>query len=440
MPTPLDNDILRMDGWPKGVNNRLRETESQAADRNQFEIPASPWLRKAVNVDLTRLGQPIRRTGYTKLSEGFTHSLWSDEAIDYGLCVKDGWLTAVLGDNGIVLQPLIEVTPYLAMTYTVVNGVTYFSNTLDKGRILPGLQVVHWGMPTPGQPILSAGPGGSLFSGTYRVALTFEDAYEEEYGASEPAEVTVAANSFLNVTVPSGWPNGAVRANVYVTQTGSETFYLAASVLAPSTIGIAQTDLGRGRVLETLDMREPRAGSLLAADHGRIYIARHDTVSFTEPLRYGVTRPAQGLFIFPEDVTLLATVIDGIYVGYNGAVVFLSGADPYNVAQLAVSAQSPIPRAMVYVPGQKLGVNVRRVPVWWGMDGVMVAGLPGGQIRELTRDRLAVPRHRMGAMLVREREGMSQIVSVLRRGSEENVMAASDSVVTEIKRNCIKLN
>lgn len=440
MPTPSDSEVLRMDGWPKGSNNRLRETEAQASTRNQFEVPSSPWLREAINVDLTQLGHPLRRTGYTKLSNGFTHSLWSDVSIDYGLCVKDGWLTVLDSRDGIVDVPLVEASPFLPMSYTVVNGEVYFSNTQIKGRVTPELDVLHWGVPEPGQPVLSLVANGSLFNGTYRVALTFEDADGEEYGASEPSEIVVTGQQNIEVTVPGGWPSGAFRANVYVTQAGSETFYLARQTLFPTVLTLTQSDLGRGRFLETLDLREPRSGSLLATFNGRIYIARNDTVIFTEPLRYGVTRPAQGIYMLPSNVTLLAPVPDGVYVGYEGAVVFLAGTDPYDVSQVAVSSHTPVPRAMTYIPGERLGVPQRLVPVWWGVDGVMVAGLPGGQVRELTRDRLAVPNHQAGAMLLREREGMSHVVSVLRRGGEMNLMGASDSVVAEIRRNCVKLN
>ena len=437
MPTPLDNDVLRMDGWPKGVNNRLRETEAEAGSRNQFEIPNSPWLRAGINVDLTRLGHPLRRSGYAKLSDGFTHSLWNDPGIDYALCVHEGWLSKVSTDNGVLLTPLIEVTPYLPMAYIVVNSVVYYANGVDKGRVIDG-EVAHWGMPEPGQPEVGT-TDGTLFPGAYHVALTFEDYYGEEYGACDPVEITVESGAII-VTPPTPWPDTVNKCNVYVTQANSEVYYLTKSLFDPGTVTVTQPDLGNGRVLETLDFKQPQLGHILAYFNGRIYIARNDTVIFTEPLRYGVTRPAQGIYMFPERVELLAATNDGLYVGHKGQVSFLAGMDPYDVTQIAAQPYGPIPRAMTYIAGERLGVSERHVPVWWGMDGAMVAGLPGGQVRQLTRDRLAVPKHELGAMMLREREGMSQVVSVLRRGSETNAMGASDSVVAEIRRDCVKLN
>jgi hypothetical protein len=225
-----------------------------------------------------------------------------------------------------------------------------------------------------------------------------------------------------------------------VTQADSEVYYLTKTLAAPGTVDIGVSELGRGRVLETLNFRQPQSGHIVQYFNGRIYVARNDTVIFTEPLRYGVTRPAQGIYMFPERVELLAPSTDGVYVGWQGQVAFLAGMDPYDVSQIAVQAVGPVPRAMTYLPGERLEVGARQVPVWWGTDGVMVAGLPNGQVRQLTRDRLAVPKHEVGAMLLREREGMSQVVSVLRRGGDTNLMGASDSVVAEIRRNCVKLN
>lgn len=437
MPTPPDNEVLRMDGWPKGANNRLRETETEAGTRNQFEVPGSPWLRKAINVDLTRLGHPLRRTGYQQIATGFTHSLWSDEYIDYGLCVHEGWLSKVTTDSGILITPLIEVTPFLPMAYTVANSIVYYSNGVDKGRVVAD-EATHWGLPEPGQPGITIG-SGEVFPGVYHVAITFEDFYGEEYGASDPIEISVASGA-IAVTPPTPWPDAVNKCNVYVTQAGSEIYYLAKSLFSPGTVTVTQADLGKGRTLETLDRKQPQAGHILAYFNGRIYIARNDTVIFTEPLRYGLTRPAQGIYMFPERVDLLAAVNDGLYVGHKGQVAFLAGSDPYDVSQIAVQPYGPVPRAMTYIAGERLGVNARRVPIWWGVDGAMVAGLPGGEIRQLTRDRLAVPKHELGAMMLRERDGMSQVVSVLRRGGETNTMGASDSVVAEIRRNCTKLN
>ena len=429
-----------MDGWPKGVNNRLRETETGAAGKNEFEIPSSPWLRGAVNVDLTQRGHPLRRTGYTELFTGFTHSLWSDPAIDYGLCVKDGWLTLVDASNGVTETQVQEVNPHYPVSYAVMNGEVYWSNGESLGRISKQREALHWGMDRSPVPGVAAIANGGMHAGTYQVAVTYEDLDEIENGACEPQVVAVATGQGVRVVLGTP-PANAVTANIYLTQSDSEVFYLARSVaVGTAQVDIGIGDLGRGRLLETRDRHPPKAGHIVRSFAGRLYVARFDTVGFTDPVRYHLMQPSQGLFMFPDMPTLLEPTQDGLYVGGSFGVVFIQGTDPYNVSQTAVSVHAPVERANMQAPGAWFGVNARQVPLWWGQDGVLVAGLPGGQIRELTRDRLAVPTHQVGAMMLREREGMSHVVSVLRRGVEENNLAATDTVVAEVRKNCIKLN
>lgn len=435
MATPEDDDVLSMPGWPYGVNNRAREYEALA--QTDKPIPASQVLREAVNVDLTTLGHPLRRTGYEQLSSGYTHSLWSAPDLDYGLFVRDGWLTS-LSEQGLETQ-LTQVHAYAPMSYATVNGVVYYSNGMDQG-CASVLEAWHWGLPTPPEPVAAVSPGGALYAGTYQIALTYVDADLEESGASTVITVAVPANSALTVTIPGPWPSAATTARVYVSQPNGETLYHAQSVNVPATVSITPDNMARGRILDTLDLQPPKPGGIVRYYSGRMYIARRDTVIFTEALRYGLTRPAQGIYMFPADVTLLEPTTDGVYVGYKGGVVFLAGTDPYNVTQVNVLPSSPVPRASCMVPGERLGAGVATVPVWWGQDGAMVAGMPGGQVKQLTRDRLAVPKFQLGAALYREREGISQVVSTLRRGGEQNTMGATDSVVAEIRRNTIQLN
>jgi len=147
------------------------------------------------------------------------------------------------------------------------------------------------------------------------------------------------------------------------------------------------------------------------------------------------------MYWFDSDVLLMEPVREGVFVGIEGRMFFVAGSDPYAVQQRQVHNAGPIPGAVTHVPGERLGVpGTATVPVFWTQDGVMWAGLPDGSLRPLTRDRFALPAHRRGSMILKQREGISQVVSVLSQAGEVSTMAASDSVTAEIKRNCVKLN
>lgn len=438
MRTPGPSETLTFDGWPHGVNNRLRETEGVfGGDRDPRSIPANQALREAINVDLTRMGRPLRRDGYDLVEPGFTHSLWSDPQLDWGLVVREGWLARVRPRGE--LEPLEEVHPYAPMSYAVANGVAYYSNGIDRGRV-DAMGPLHWGLDRPAKPELTVTQSGALDPGTYRVALTYEDSTGEEHGASQEATTHVAKGEGLRVTAFGPWPPEALWARVYVSRPEGEVLYHAVSLAAPGSAVIDPSMLERGMELETAEMRAPSPGHIVRYFSGRMYIARRDTIIFTEPLRYSLTRPSQGVYMFPSDVTLMEPVLDGIYVGFEGGVVFIAGTDPYQVEQVNVLQHSPVPRASTMIPGESVGANSAHVPVWWGKDGAMVAGLPGGQVEQLTKDRLATPRFASGAVMYREREGMAQVVSSLHRGGEPSMAGASDSAVAEVRRATRKLN
>ena len=436
MPTPSDNDVLRMDGWPKGANNRLRETESQAATRNQFEIPSSPWLRSAVNVDLTKDGHPLRRQGFQRTQEGYMHSLWGDPSVPYALAVKDATLTLLTPEA----TPLVGVHPYARVAYAAVNGDVYWSNGSEKGRVRMGGVPVHWGLPLPAQPTLSvAFSGGGLWAGTYQVCTTYVDEDSEEGGACAAQTVEVAEGDGIAVTV-SAPQAPAVRTIVYVTGANGEDFTRTYSLAGAATVTVTAADIGRGMRLETQHLRAPSPSTLVRVFNGRIYGARDEMVWFTEPLRYSLARPSQGVYLYPTHPTLLEPVRSGMFVGGAFGVYFLAGRDPYDATQIAVSAKAPIPRAVTRVPGDWLGQSDSSLPAWWTQDGGMQVGMPDGTVQDMTADRLGIPQFQYGAMLVREREGMRQVVSVLGRGGEISNAVATDSVVTEVRRNCVRLN
>jgi hypothetical protein len=145
--------------------------------------------------------------------------------------------------------------------------------------------------------------------------------------------------------------------------------------------------------------------------------------------------------MFPSNITLLEPSGGGIYIGTTDGIFYLAGEDPYNTTQSQVGSYGNVPYAISRIPGEKFGIGIEdEVPVWWGKDGVLVVGLPNGELKQLTRDNLAVPEFAVGAVAMREYDGMSHIVSSLRSSDGVNTMGASDTVVAEVRRNDIVLN
>lgn len=432
MPTPADNQTQLMDGWPRGINNRSRETEQSIVTENERGVPSSEFLREAINVDLTQFGHPIRRKGYELLSEGYTHSLWSNAQADLGLCVHDGFLSEVLVDGS--TQPIKEVHAHAPMSFAEVNNAVYWCNGVESG-VLRGPGSTRWGLDLPSHPVLRVGPGAPLDPGQYRVAFACVDEHGEEHGAVE-SSIFVSEGEGLSAELVGPWVAGAEFVTMFVSQPDGEILYEV-----PTRPGLGQpvqvqrSWLGRGRECETLNMTPLPPGHIVRYFNGRLYVAWRDAVLFTEPLRYSLYRPAANLYMYPSRVTLLEPTTGGIYVGHSKGVEFLQGDDPFDVRRSTVSRHPPIRNAVTRVPGELMGDAGSDVPVWWGQDGAMVAGLPNGEIRQLTRDRLAVQAYNTGAMLYREQDGMAHVVSSMAKAGQQSGLAATDSAVATVRKH-----
>ena len=331
MPTPNDDKLLRMDGWPGGVNNRIRETEQESDTK---------YLRQALNVDLTVEGHPLRRRGYALVEAGYTHSVWYSGS-DF-FVVVDGALK--VGPKASELVTIATVNKYLRMSYTIHADAVYYSNGQDSGR-WTGSALEVW-------------PG-----------------FDQVFEVHDDEDLDLVDNLY-----------------------------------------------------ETM-----KIGQCIASFSGRIWAADREILWFSEGMSTHMCRRATNYFMLPSYIRMLQPVADGLYIGTDTGVSFLSGTDPFTAGMDSAYQHGVVPFAFTRLPGEKFGTQ-EEVPVFWTKDGVMSVGLPGGEVRQLTRDRLAAPEYGFGAVSLREREGMSQVVSSLQKGGDANNMGASDSVVAEIRR------
>jgi hypothetical protein len=426
-PRPTDEQLVRFEGFPGGVNNRIRETETGMRDGQP-----GGFLRSAVNVDLSAEGKPRRREGYELLSAGMYHSLWSTPALPWALVVKNGQLTRLVGVEPLEVT-LGPVDATAAMDYTYLDGFVYFSNGKDKGRVDMLGTLLPWGMDVPPQPAVSVISGLGLYEGCYHVSVSYVDVDGVEHGACEPVKVDAATNSGLEVTLVEAFPPRAAYAEVFVSKASGETLYAAGQLTAPGTLTIGAADVGIGRPVETLFKEAPFAAQLVCEFSGRIYLAVGNMLFFTDPLRYELVSPEINLFVFPTDITMLEPAHDGLYVGYESAVDFLAGTDPFDMQRRLVSAYGAVIGTARQIPGHHFDLPLDFVPVWWGQHVGFVLGQPGGQARFLTADRLATQKYGAGAMITRENEGMTQMISALRQPGG-GAARATDSVVAEVRK------
>lgn len=424
------NDDLNLSRFKGGVNTVLDVHEL-----------GKDFLRAAVNVDIDKTGKIKRRKGYEEVATGLCHSLWSQDNWPYALLVKDGYLVRLDSDES--LTTLAAVSPYRRMSYTVLNETVYMSNGAERFTASHLGTLGEWGVGEPGgQPTLSlvAGIGGAA-PGTYLVGVTFLSPSGEESGSSQAAVITVPdtgsyAIRLTNIPYPA---TGKTR--VYVSQANGAQLFHAYDV----PVGIASLDVyaaGRGKLLETAFHSRVPASNIVRAYRGRVYMAVDGVLYYTPAMRYGLYRLHETYFRFPNVLTMVQPVEDGIYVATSRQTFFLAGNDPKTMTQRVVDNFGAVPQTGMYTDRFAPSLEVAPGPcaLWWSTNGVLMQGRAGGAVLPVTRNRLALPSFTVGATMLRESGGVRQVVSVLKGPGDGSAAIAQDSAVAQVIRNGVLIS
>ncbi len=412
-----------------GLDNRSYETK----------LPAGS-LREAENVDIGHDGRVRRRDGYTLSTSGVCHSLWSHEALNYALLVKDGKLCRMEQD-----ATLTELTSILAnkLSYAYHAGQVYYCSPLEAGRVdADGAAATFWGLPDPDAPAVTALASGGLEAGEYQVGITYVSSTGIESGCPFVSLVDVADGGGLQVTLPTSVANVS-NIHIYVSQVNGSILYRAAT--AP--MGIAQWNIGVGQrkvQLKTQFMRRPPGGSIVRSYLGRLYVASGNVIYFTEAMNPHVYHPMEGFFQFAEDITLMEPVENGIYVAYGGRTVWLNGDDPKDMSKTLISNYGAVQGTSAWLPGGTFSSDSDPAPrpsvCWWDTNGVLQVGRPGGRLVPQTDNSYRAAPAAEGTALYREVDGIKQVLAVLRGEGTGAYGVATDEIVTEVRRGGIVLD
>ncbi len=158
----------------------------------------------------------------------------------------------------------------------------------------------------------------------------------------------------------------------------------------------------------------------LEAYHGRIYMAAGPVLWVTELYLYDLIDKTRNFITFESDITMLAAVDDGIYVGTTENLYFLGGNFSTGLKRSIVMGVGVLPGSAVVVPYVKVDPRARggqpvpegQGPVFMTNAGICV-GFPGGTAFNLTQDRAIFPRGLDAAALYREDQGANSYVAVV---------------------------
>lgn len=423
------NNLPRTLGkWPSGVDqvHDVRELQSRSGVRGE----AIPALRAAVNVDITREGKLQRRRGYSEHASGYTQSLWSPDSAAFGLMVKDAQIQRLDPDGS--MTALGAANPVRRMAYCEAADRVYLSNGIERFILDGALRA--WGVDAPGLPAIMAASFGGLDAGTYKVNATAYDAFGEESGCGESATVTLTTGQGIMLDlIPN--PPGAAWIQFYVSPPNGDVLYASKRLPAGITSYVlGRADLVTGKLLDTQFCERVPAASILCAFRGRIYFGVGSRLFYTLPLRYGLFKRHESYLPVPSDITGIVATNETMYVGTEKGVFAFGGDDPTSMQRRDVDGFGMVPGTAT-----RLRRGDQISALWWSKEGVLYrAGSDG--VQALTRNRLALPEFKAGAILHREQEGFSQLVSSLKGAGPSNTFSARDRFSAKVMRNGVVIN
>ena len=420
--------------FPLGKNTVMKETD----------LPNGS-ARELLNVDLSNSGKPSRRRGFTSVYSGAAiHSLYSTK---YHTFFCEGSELKQLNRDFTAAYVTTGLDPSVALSYTEVDGRVYYANGSQKGVITGEAVHAEWGVEAPvGQPILSATAAGGLDAGTYQVAITYVSSSGEESGTGRAALVELtAAGGILISNIPQ---SSADSCNIYVSPTNGDVLYLAKNVPMGTASTTVQSTINFSKMLETQFMEQVPAGHIVRYFKGRMWMAVGDLLIFTIPLRYGLYDPRHTYFRFPDRISIVQPVENGVYVVSGDKTYFLEGTKPQDMSQTVVYHQGGVEGTGMSVPPKALMNNdllprsaedsTEDVAYWFANTGA-VLGFPNGTVKAITEDRMTVAEYGIGATLLREEGDTRQLITALTNKGDGSGFGAVDTASAEVIRNGVVL-
>ena len=165
-------------------------------------------------------------------------------------------------------------------------------------------------------------------------------------------------------------------------------------------------------------LQRPPLATALAYFNGRIYLASGRDVWATELYLYDWVDSVKGYLPFENDVKVLAAVADGLYVGTETAVWYLSG--PFNeMRRVQVANYGAIPGSAQAVPSNlipdELSRDTRGGTLIMTKQGLCI-GMDGGQFVNLMQSRVIFPDAVRANSLFRMQDGVNHYLCVADSG------------------------
>jgi hypothetical protein len=174
---------------------------------------------------------------------------------------------------------------------------------------------------------------------------------------------------------------------------------------------------------------------------GRIWGSSGKTVYYSQPFKFGWFRLSANRFEFESEVTVIARVPSGLFIGMRDKTRFLEGTEPEKMQQSDAGAGS-VKGTLAYcnnVPylADILGTPEKGyvdVPIWVTAEGIVI-GNANGRLFNVSKNKLKFGTPEHGASLYRSQNGVFQFLSSFKQGASGSGAGFSDEATCEVFRN-----
>lgn len=369
-----------------GMNNRVPEEQLASVVRGR---KVGDYLRNAVNVDLTNSGTLKRRQGVERVLEmNAVHSLWGDGNDMYFVSGTTlySYPSAAAREN---------LTPGLKVSYDSGPRSIYWSNGVLLEQIVDGVSVPLTPTTPNPSPAVTASGGGALPAGDYMLAFCAVDEEGVESAATQPVQVSVPANGKISVSGMSG------DTTIYMSPTnGDLLFHVATTDAASVSFSVVPT---HGVQLQTLDLAPTPPGHIVRYFNGCLLVVNASTLFISEEFAPGLYHPSRGYIPLSERITIVAPCGDGVFVATTKQTYYLSGANPHAAQLIDLLPYGAVEGTAVFSDTDE--------SVAWYSDKGAVVGTPDGKVKNMQEDNVSVDGGSSGASLIRNEDGMRQLIS-----------------------------
>lgn len=338
-------------------------------------------LVAASNIDISDEGKLLRRQGYTLAIAECHRNLWEGPGFKLATNLH-GALVAIVGTTETDVFPAIghDRVWYCRLP----DGRVVFSNGLIDG-VTAGGAATDLCVPVPEQSGEAMSIPGALNPGTYQWCITHvRDADRLEGGTTFGGVFDVTEGGILLAGLPvlEGYST-----NVYLTSANGDAFYLAGNTMGPSFSFSAKNDT---LVLPCYNqfMTAMPVGILHCFWRGRLLAAVGNALVASRVDQWHLHDPAKDVKRFSAPITLIQPVDDGVYVGTEQELVFLSGTTFDALAFVSSIAGRVVLGSGVSVPAEKIGSDQRKGRAMMCIAGREIcAGFASGSVDAITAGR-----------------------------------------------------